>query len=40
MWVYTHDDNPLAGKLYKTTRNPLYNYSNDQGTVSLPGWSE
>jgi len=40
IWVYTQDDNPKAGRLYKPTRNPLYNYSNYQATVSLPGWSE
>jgi len=40
MWVYTQDDNPKSGKLYKPERNPLYNYSNYQATVSLPGWSE
>jgi len=40
IWVYTQDDNPKSGKLYKPTRNPLYNYSNYQASVSLPGWSE
>ncbi|UCH14147.1 MAG: hypothetical protein JSV22_13720, partial [Bacteroidales bacterium] len=40
IWIYTQDDNPLQGKLYKPQRNPLYNYSNYQATVSLPGWSE
>ena len=40
LWVYTQDDNPKSGKLYKPTRNPLYNYSNYQASVSLPGWSE
>jgi rhamnogalacturonan endolyase len=40
LWVYTQDDNPKTGRLYKPTRNPLYNYSNYQVTVSLPGWSE
>ncbi len=39
IWVYTQSDNPKTGKLYKPTRNPLYNYSNYQATVSLPGWS-
>ncbi len=38
MWVYTQSDNPKSGKLYKPVRNPLYNYSNYQATVSLPGW--
>lgn len=38
--VYTQSDNPKQGKLYKPLRNPLYNYSNYQATVSLPGWSE
>ncbi|MFZ5833386.1 MAG: hypothetical protein ACOY3P_25135 [Planctomycetota bacterium] len=40
IWVYTQDDNPKAGKLYRPRRNPLYNYSNYQATISLPGWSE
>lgn len=40
IWVYTQDDNPKPGKLYKPRRNPLYNYSNYQATVSSPGWSE
>lgn len=40
IWVYTQDDNPKSGRLYKPVRNPLYNYSNYQASVSLPGWSE
>jgi rhamnogalacturonan endolyase len=40
LWVYTQDDSPLAGRLYCPKRNPLYNYSNYQATVSLPGWSD
>ena len=40
LWVYTQSDNPKSGRLYKPKRNPLYNYSNYQTTVSLPGWSE
>ncbi len=40
MWVYTQPDNPKPGKLYQPKRNPLYNRSNYQATVSLPGWSE
>ena len=40
MWVYTQADNPKTGRLYKPKRNPLYNRSNYQATVSLPGWSE
>jgi hypothetical protein len=39
LWVYTQSNNPKEGKLYKPIRNPLYNYSNYQATVSLPGWS-
>jgi rhamnogalacturonan endolyase len=38
VWVYTQDNNPIDGKLYKPRRNPLYNYSNYQATVSSPGW--
>jgi rhamnogalacturonan endolyase len=40
LWVYTQSDNPKKGRLYKPLRNPLYNYSNYQATVSLPGWNE
>ncbi|MBN1137747.1 MAG: hypothetical protein JXM73_14260 [Anaerolineae bacterium] len=29
-----------TGRRYKPVRNPLYNCSNYQATVSLPGWSE
>ena len=36
VWVYTQDDNPKAGELYQPNRNPLYNYSNYQMTVSTP----
>ena len=39
LWVYTQHDNPKQGRLYKPQRNPLYNYSNYQATVSLPRWS-
>ncbi|MDH7568998.1 MAG: hypothetical protein QHJ73_05370 [Armatimonadota bacterium] len=40
IWVYTQEDNPKHGRLYRPKRNPLYNTSNYQATVSLPGWSE
>jgi hypothetical protein len=40
IWVYTQDDNPKTGKIYKPTRNSLYNYSNYQATFSSPGWTE
>jgi len=40
IWIYTQDNNPLTGRLYKPVRNPLYNSSNYQTSVSLPGWSE
>jgi len=40
LWVYTQSDNPKTGRLYKPIRNPLYNYSNYQATVSLPGWND
>ncbi|MFQ6036896.1 MAG: hypothetical protein ACE5NM_13735, partial [Sedimentisphaerales bacterium] len=39
LWVYTQHDSPKADRLYKPERNPLYNYSNYQATVSLPAWS-
>jgi hypothetical protein len=38
LWVYTQHDNPKHTRLYNPSRNPLYNYSNYQATVSLPGW--
>ncbi len=35
LWVYTQEDNPRYDEqLYQPTRNPLYNYSNYQATVS------
>ncbi|MGE3315095.1 MAG: hypothetical protein AB7O26_08245, partial [Planctomycetaceae bacterium] len=39
LWVYTQDDGPLAGRIYKPTRNPHWNESNYRSTISLPGWS-
>ena len=36
MWVYTQDDNPITHPIYTSTKNPLYNYSNYQTTVSIP----
>ncbi len=39
LWVYTQDDGPRDGRLYKPVRNPHYNSSNYQASVSLPGWS-
>lgn len=39
LWVYTQDDGPKEGKLYNPVRNPQYNSSNYQASVSLPGWS-
>ncbi len=38
MWVYTQSDSPKTGRLYTPVRNPLWNYSNYQLTVSSPGW--
>jgi hypothetical protein len=40
LWVYTQSDNPQPGRLYRPQRNPLYNSSNYQASLSLPGWSE
>jgi hypothetical protein len=40
IWIYTQADNPKPGRLYKPVRNPLFNTSNYQATVSRPGWSE
>lgn len=35
-----NEDSPIRGILYKPESNPLYNYSNYQATLSLPGWKE
>ena len=40
VWIYTQSDNPKSGRLYQPKRNGLFNYSNYQATVSLPGWSD
>ncbi|MDZ4860340.1 MAG: hypothetical protein SGI88_15290 [Candidatus Hydrogenedentes bacterium] len=40
LWVYTQDDNPKSGKLYKPIRNPHDNDSNYRAVVSMPAWSE
>jgi len=40
LWIYTQDDGPKPGRLYKPVRNSLYNSSNYQATISLPGWSQ
>ncbi len=40
IWIYTQKNNPQSGRLYKPVRNKLYNYSNYQTTVSLPGWDK
>lgn len=40
IWVYTQNDSPLTGKLYKPERNANFNASNYQASVSLPGWNE
>ncbi|MBT4160097.1 MAG: hypothetical protein HOH43_09600 [Candidatus Latescibacteria bacterium] len=40
LWIYTQDDGPLSGRLYKPTRNSFSNSSNYQASISLPGWSD
>lgn len=40
IWIYTQDDGPRTGRLYRPIRNALFNSSNYQVSVSLPGWSE
>ena len=40
MWVYTQEDSPKTGRLYRPVRNSLYNSSNYQASVSLPGWRD
>jgi hypothetical protein len=36
IWVYTQDDSPKKSRICRFARNPLYNYSNYQLTVSEP----
>jgi len=40
MWVYTQHDSPRPSVAFTTEKNPLYNYSNYQTTVSLPGGND
>ncbi len=40
IWIYTQQDNPLKGAIYKPLRNKLFNYSNYLSSVSEPGWTE
>jgi len=40
IWVYTQDDNPKPGRLYRPRRSPLSCESNYRATVSLPAWSD
>ncbi len=40
IWVYTQEDNPKPGRLYRPLRNPPGNRSNYQAVFSLPGWSD
>ncbi|HQE84026.1 MAG TPA: hypothetical protein PLM14_13575 [Candidatus Hydrogenedentes bacterium] len=40
VWLYTQDDNPKSGRLYRPVRNPLYTESNYRAAVSLPGWND
>ena len=39
LWVYTQGDAPRVERPYQPKRNPTYNFSNYQATVSLPGWT-
>jgi len=36
LWIYTQDDSPKSELSFVSEKNPLYNYSNYQTTVSLP----
>jgi len=40
IWIYTQDDNPKPGRLYRPRRNSLSNESNYSAAVSLPAWSD
>jgi rhamnogalacturonan endolyase len=40
VWIYTQDRLFTGQRMYKPTRNPLYNDSNYRATVSLPGWKQ
>jgi rhamnogalacturonan endolyase len=39
IWIYTQNDSPKAGRLYRPIRTPLWRESNYGAAVSLPGWS-
>jgi hypothetical protein len=40
IWIYTQVDNSRNGKVYHPSRNPHYNYSSYQVTLSEPGWND
>jgi rhamnogalacturonan endolyase len=40
IWIYTQDRPFRGARMYKPTRNPLYNDSNYRATVSLPSWKQ
>lgn len=40
LWIYTQDDNPKPGRLYRPQRRPTWQESNYSAAVSLPGWME
>jgi rhamnogalacturonan endolyase len=37
IWIYTQEDNPRSGRHYCPQRNMLYNSSNYQASISIPG---
>ena len=39
LWVYTQDDAPRSGKIYRPYRNGPNTESNYRITVSVPGWT-
>lgn len=40
IWIYTQDDAPQSGRLYRPLRRPTWQESNYSAAVSLPGWSD
>lgn len=38
IWIYTQEGAAPSGKIYKPVKNALFNSSNYQTTVSMPGW--
>ncbi|ACB75524.1 hypothetical protein [Opitutus terrae] len=40
LWIYTQDDSPKSGRLYRPQRRPTWQESNYSAAVSLSGWTD